>query len=434
MPKLKLIIPKWPATSMWNSFVFRFPYLSLTTLAALTPPEWEIQILDENLEDLDFDAEADLVGLTALTPLAPRAYAIADRFRARGVKTVMGGFHASWLPEEAGAHVDAVVQGEAEQIWPRLLEDFTAGRLRPRYQADPLAEFKGVRPPRRDLLKGKRYLFTSTIQTTRGCPFACEFCSVTQFFGNRYRLRPLDEVAADLDAIKAHAKGNDFLFIVDDNVVGHPGYAKQLFALLERYDFKWLSQASLTFARSDELLKAAQRSGCLGMFMGFESLEQEALEKLNKPFNRVQDYAEAIRRIHDHGIGIQGSFIFGYDWDTPASFDRVLDFTIANKLESVLFTLLTPFPGTDVFRRMEAEGRLLTRDWALYDMAHAVFRHPTMAPEELEAHFLRINQAFHGWGSMLRRLPFTQRRTQVFGPMNVGFRMVWKDFAKARGN
>lgn len=434
MPKLQLIIPRWPATSMWNSFVFRFPYLSLTTLAALTPPEWEIRILDENIEDLDFDADVDLVGLTALTPLAPRAYAIADRFRARGVKTVLGGFHASWLPQEAGRHVDSVVVGEAEAIWPRLLEDFGNGGMRPLYRADPLAEFKGVLPPRRDLLKGKRYLFTSTIQTTRGCPFACEFCSVTQFFGNRYRLRPLDEVAADLDAIKAHAKGNDFLFIVDDNVVGHPGYAKQLFALLQRYDFKWLSQASLTFARSDELLKAAQRSGCLGMFMGFESLEQEALEKLNKPFNRVQDYAEAIRRIHDHGIGIQGSFIFGYDWDTPASFDRVLEFTIANKLESVLFTILTPFPGTEVFRRMDAEGRLLTRDWALYDMAHAVFRHPTMAPEVLEENFLRVNRAFHGWGSIFKRLPFTQRRTQVFGPMNVGFRMVWKDFAKARGN
>lgn len=433
MPKLKLIIPKWPSTSMWNSFVFRFPYLSLTTLAALTPADWDIQIIDENLEPIDFEADADLVGLTALTPIAPRAYAIADRFRARGVKTVMGGFHASWLPEEAGRHVDSVVTGEAETIWPRLLEDLGNGGMRPLYRADPLAEFKGVLPPRRDLLAGKRYLFTNTIQTTRGCPFACEFCSVTQFFGNRYRLRPLDEVAKDLDAIRAGAKGNDFLFIVDDNVVGQPAYAKQLFALLGEYSFKWLSQASLTFARNDELMKAAQASGCLGMFMGFETLEQEALEKVNKPFNRVSDYADAIRRIHDHGIGIQGSFIFGYDWDTPATFDKVLDFTIAHKLESVLFTILTPFPGTAVYRRMDAEGRLLTRDWTRYDMAHAVFRHPTMSPEVIEENFLRVNRAFHSWGSMLKRLPFTSRRLQVFGPMNVGFRMVWKDFAKAGG-
>jgi len=427
--KLKLIIPRWPGSSIWNSFVFRFPYLSVTTLAALTPEGWEIQIHDENLETLDFDEDVDLVGITALTTLAPRAYEIAKEFRSRGKKVAMGGFHATWLPEEAAQHVDVVVTGEAEETWPELIRDFENGTLKPRYAADPNREFKGVLPPRRDLLKGKNYLFTNTIQTTRGCPYGCEFCSVTQFFGRRYRLRPLDEVAQDLDTIAGGS--NNFLFIVDDNVIGNPTYAKQLFELLGRYKFQWLSQASLTFAKNDELLKAAQKSGCIGMFMGFETLEQEALDQVNKPFNRVSDYADSIKRIHDHGMGIQGSFIFGYDWDTTAAFDRVLGFTIKNRLESTLFTILTPFPGTEVFRRMSTENRLLTQDWSKYDMAHVVYQPKQMTPEVLEENFRRINVEFHSVSSIFKRMPFTSKRIVVFGPMNWGLRMAWKRFVKA---
>jgi radical SAM superfamily enzyme YgiQ (UPF0313 family) len=427
--KLKLIIPGWPKTSIWSSFVFRFPYLSVTTLAALTPAGWDVSIEDENIQPIAFDEPVDLVGITALTPLAPRAYAIAAEFRKRGVPVVMGGFHATWLPVEAGEHVDTVVVGEAEECWPKLLDDFARGEMKPLYRADDEAKsFPLVPPPRRDLLRKRGYLFHNTIQTTRGCPFGCEFCSVTQFFGRRYRTRSLDEVAHDLDTISG---GADFLFIVDDNVVGNPRYAKELFELLARYPFKWLSQASITFAENDELLRLAAKSGCQGMFIGFESLDQEALERVNKSFNKVSKYADAIKKIHDHGIGIQGSFIFGYDWDTPATFDRVLEFTIANRLESVLFTVLTPFPGTEVHRRLTSEGRILSTDWALYDMAHVVYRPAQMTPEELETGYLRANREFHTVGSMFRRLPFCSRRIAVFGPMNWGFRMAWRKFSAA---
>ena len=421
--RLELIIPAWSDKSVWSTFRFRFPYLSVTTLAAVTPPEWEVVIQDENVRPIDYDGAPDVVGLTALTPLAPQAYEIARRFRERGVPVVMGGFHATWLPDEAAQHVDSVVIGEADRLWPTVLADLQAGALKPRYQAAPEAAFPSLPPARRDLLDRKDYLFLNTVQTTRGCPFDCEFCSVTPFYGHTFRRRPLEEVARELDTITG---GGGFLFIVDDNIVGHTGYAKELFALLKARRFKWLSQASLTIAKKPKLLQLAQESGCCGLFLGFESLSQEGLEKLNKRFNHVDQYAEAIQRIHDHGIGIQGSFIFGHDWDTLDTFDEVLEFTERTKLESVHYTILTPFPGTRLYERYKAEGRLITEDWRLYDMCHAVFRPKNMTPEELEAGFLRVNRAFYSFPSMFRRLPWFSRRIQVFGPMNVGFRRAWR--------
>jgi radical SAM superfamily enzyme YgiQ (UPF0313 family) len=423
--KLKLIIPGWSRTSIWKGFMFRFPYLSVTTLAALTPAGWDITIADENVSPLDFDEQVDLVGITALTPLAPRAYEIAAEFRKRGVKVVMGGFHATWLPEEAGRHVDTVVIGEAESVWKEILADFTDDRMQRVYQGKKSEGISGVPVARRDLLDRSGYFFINTMQTTRGCPFDCEFCSVTAFYGHSYRMRPLDEVEKELHSLKGNA---NFLFIVDDNIAGSPDYAKELFRVFKKFRFKWLSQASVTFAENSELLRLAQESGCFGMFMGFESLSQDALNRLNKRFNKAEKYAELIKRIHDHGMGIQGSFIFGYDWDTRDTFEEVLEFVEKVRLDSVLFTILTPFPGTRVFERMKRDERLITEDWRLYDMAHAVFRPKNMEPEELETKFLEANRKFYSAGSMLKRLPALRRSIIVFGPMNWGFRQAWKNF------
>lgn len=423
--KLKLIIPGWTETSIWKSFIFRFPYLSVTTIAALTPSDWEIKIEDENVSPINFEEDVDLVGITSLTPLAPRAYEIAIEFRKRGVCVVMGGFHATWLSEEASRYVDSVVIGEAEGIWQRVLEDFQRNQLQPFYKSNGRSDFKGIPTARRDLLNRSGYFFINTMQTTRGCPFNCEFCSVTAFFGHSYRVRPLEDVEKELNTLTGNA---NFLFIVDDNIVGKPDYAKELFQLLKKFHFKWLSQASITFAENRELLKLAQESGCYGMFIGFESLSQEALNKLNKKFNKADKYAEMIKRIHGHGMGIQGSFIFGYDWDTKETFNEVLEFVEKTRLDSVLFTILTPFPGTKVFERMKEEGRLLTTDWRLYDMAHAVFRPKNMEPEELEEKFLEANRKFYSVASMLKRLPALRRSIIVFGPMNWGFRQAWRNF------
>jgi radical SAM superfamily enzyme YgiQ (UPF0313 family) len=243
-------------------------------------------------------------------------------------------------------------------------------------------------------------------------------------------MRPLEDVEKELNTISG---GANFLFIVDDNVTGNPAYAKQLFELLKKYPFKWLSQTSIKFAENPDLLKLARESGCYGIFIGFESLSQNALDRLNKRFNKSENYAEYIERIHDHGIGIQGSFIFGHDWDTRKSFDEVFEFCEKTKLDNVLFNILTPFPGTRVFERMKKEGRLLTTDWSKYDMAHAVYRPRNMTAEELEQMYAYINNRFYSASSLFRRLFSFRRSQQVFVPMNWGFRRAWKEFRNLYG-
>lgn len=405
--------------------VFRFPYLGATTLAALTPSDITVTIEDENVQDIDFCSGTDVVAITIMTPLATRGYEIADRFRQKGAKVILGGFHATWMPDEAGAHADAVVVGEAEHIWGQVMDDVRQGRLLKRYTAPEVADLRGLPVPRRDLLKKDGYFFINTLQTTRGCPFDCDFCSVTSFYGRTYRSRPLDEIEKELGTISG---GANFIFFVDDNITGNPVHAKKLFELMKRQPFKWVSQTSITFAENPDLLRLARESGCYGMFIGFETLTQEGLDSLNKKFNKAEKYAELIRRIHDHGIGIQGSFIFGYDWDTKASFETVVDFAEKTKLDSVLFTILTPYPGTRVFSRMREEGRILTTDWSQYDMAHVVYQPKNMTPEELQEGYLHANRSFYSWPSMLRRLPALRRSVMVFGPMNWGFRKAWKEF------
>lgn len=423
--KISIIIPKWPEGSIWSGFAFRFPYLSATTLAALTPPEIEVNIQDENTQEIIFEKDIDVAAITIMTPLAIRGYEIADKFRDNRTKVIMGGFHATWMPEEAALHADAVVTGEAEGIWKEIMEDAQNDRLKQRYSSRTVSDLDGLPPARRDLLNKDSYFFINTVQTTRGCPFDCDFCSVTAFYGRTYRCRPPEDIERELQGISGGAK---FLFLVDDNITGNPAYAKKLFGILKKYPFKWLSQTSITFAENPELLKLAQESGCYGMFIGFETLTQEGLEKLNKKFNCAEKYAEHIKRIHDHGIGIQGSFIFGYDWDTPASFDTVVNFADRTKLDSVLFTILTPYPGTKVFSRMMAENRILTTDWSKYDMAHVVYKPKSMSPEELQDSYLQANREVYSWRSMLRRLPAFRRSLQVFGPMNWGFKKAWKEF------
>jgi len=342
--KILIIMPRWSEKSLWGVMGVRFPYLSLTTLAALTPPDMEVRIIDENVEAIDFDSRPDLVGISLLTPLAPRGYEIADQFRLRGVPVVVGGVHATMMPEEAEEHADAVVIGEGEILWPEVVADFIQGGLKKYYLTDRRAPLNALPLPRRDLLRQGAYLFQNTLQTTRGCPNDCDFCSVTTFYGNTYRFRPVAEVLQEIGGLK----GN-LLFFVDDNIIGSRAYARELFEGLKPLKKRWVSQATLNISREKELLTLARDSGCLGLFVGFESLTQEILNDLGKPFYRVAQYETAIRRLHDHGIGIQGSFIFGNDQDPPDVFSRVVRFCDQNRLEAVLFSLLPPFRGAGFF-------------------------------------------------------------------------------------
>lgn len=429
--KLLLVAPGWPGGRLWGELGFKFPSLSLAALAAVTPDRWRVELVDENIETIDFAADADLVAITAMTPQAPRAYRIADSFRQRGVPVVMGGFHASNLPDEALWHVDAVVAGEGELVWPGLLEDRENGTMKRLYRAGGLLPMEDIPPARRDIFAGKRYLFTNTIQTTRGCPFACEFCSVTAFYGRKYRKRPVESVLMELETLR---RKNSFVFFVDDNLVGDRRYAMELFDGMRGMGCKWLSHAPIDLARDPELLRAAGESGCFGLFVGFESLNETSLAAMGKVTNRAASYLEDSLAFRDNGIGILGSFVLGYDGDTPEIFDALLRFCEKARLEAAIFPILTPYPGTAVRARLEAEGRITSDNWEDYDMGHVTFRPAGMTAEELQAGHDRLNRSFYSFSSMFRRIFKAHRSVQVFAPMNIGFRSALRRVEKMAGS
>jgi radical SAM superfamily enzyme YgiQ (UPF0313 family) len=390
-------------------------------LAALVPPDWQVRLVDENVEEIEWDPLPDLAAVSVMTPLAPRGYAIADRFRRSGVPVVLGGIHPTMMPEEAAAHADSVVLGEAEGTWPQVLADARSGRLQPVYRAPGLVNLEGLAIPRRELLRRKAYFFINTTQTTRGCPFDCDFCSVTSFYGRSYRVRPVPEVLAEIERME-----RSFVFFVDDNIVGRPGYAKQLFRELAPLKIKWFSQAALSIVRDRELLDLARDSGCKGLFIGFESLSQKTLYAMGKSANRAAEYREAVRALHDEGIGIQGSFIFGSDHDDAAVFDDVLRFIEKTHLEAALFSILTPFPGTRIYTRMLEQNRIIDTDWGNYDMNHVVFQPRGMSPRMLQEGFNRAYRRLYGWRSIATRLFPFKRSPVFFAVQNIGFRQAWR--------
>ena len=418
--KIKIIVPRWPKDSFWDVISFKFPLLGTTLLAALTPPGHEVSIHDEGSAPLDLDEACDLVAITAITPLAPRGYEIAEAYRRRGVKVVMGGIHPTWLPEEAIAHCDAVVIGEADEIWPHVVQDAAQGALKRFYQQKGRTDLSRLPLPRRELLPPKGYFFENTIQTTRGCPFDCEFCSVTAIYGGTYRTRPVAEVEREIKTLRRAAA---YIFFVDDNIVGDMHYARELFSMLSRYRLRWVSQGPISLAQNEKLVSLMAQAGCHGMFIGFESLSPENLALMGKKTNKVERYEAGIKRLHDHGIGVHGSFVFGYDYDDPSVFEKFIAFANRTGIDGAFLPLLTPFPGTKIHQRLKHEGRILTEDWSTYDMATVVFQPKGMTIKQLQEGFWWVNKEFYSLRSMARRIfqPFTIRRSLIiFGPMNIG--------------
>jgi len=419
--RLLLIAPKWPEGSLWGQIYFRFPYLALTTLAALTSDDWEISIVDENVESLDFSALPDLVAISIMTPLAKRGYKIADTYREKYVPVVLGGIHPTMMKDESKTHADAVVLGEAEDVWHQVLSDFKRGSLKSFYKSQNFCSLDRLHIAKRKLLDKDAYFFINTIQTTRGCPLDCEFCSVTSFYGRTYRVRPVENVINEVGPME-----RGYVFFVDDNIVGKPSYAKELFSALIPLNIKWFSQASLNIVKDRKLLDLAQRSGCKGLFIGFESLSQESLNAMGKSINRVNEFKEAIKMIHDHGIGIQGSFIFGTDYDDQSVFSDALRFIEKTHLEAVLFSILTPFPGTRIQEALLRENRIIHTDWEKYDMNHVVFRPKKMTPTQLQDGFKWAYKSLYGYWSIVKRLfPFT-RSGLFYSIQSYGFQKAWK--------
>ena len=396
-----------------------FARLTLTTLAALTPPGIEVKITDENVEPIDFEEEVDLVGITGMVMHAKRVYEIAKRFRDRGIPVAMGGPHASSCSTEAKEHVDSVVIGEAETVWPGLINDLQMGHLKPFYKAEGYCSMRDLPPPRLDLLRKEAYMTINCVQTTRGCPHQCDFCHVTHFFGKTYRCRPVDEIIQEVERLSG-----EFIVFIDDNIAGNRQHAKELFSRLKPLKKKWAGQASLTLTRDPELMRLAAESGCVSLFIGMESLSPENLKEMNKAFNRAHQFEEALRALHDHDIMVVAGFIFGLDHDDEGVFERTLRFCERNRIELPSFFILTPLPGTPLFQRMESEKRLLHKDWSKYNGATVVFRPKLMTEETLQRGFNWLCKEGYSWGSIVKRVFHPQQRFFTRVLSNVAYRSI----------
>lgn len=376
-----------------------FPPLGLMTVAALTPEPHRVTIVDEALGLVDPDLSPDLIGLTATTAQAPRAYELADHFRAKGIPVVMGGMHASALPGEALLHADAVVVGEAEGLWPQVLDDAGRRGLKPLYQLADRVDAALIPPARRDLLDLSKYVAGNTLQASRGCPFACSFCTVTTFFGGTCRTRPIEQVIQEAVAMD----GGPLLF-VDDNIMGKPSYARELFARMGDLGRNFVAQASTTVARWPGLIQQAAKAGCRALFVGLESISQQRLAGLGKRFNVVSRYRELVQRLHDCGVSVIGSFMFGLDGDGPDVFDRTVEFALQARIDFAQFSIATPLPGTRLYADLSREGRIRGRDWGRYNGSHCVFEPIGMRADELESGLRRAYRRFYLSGTMARRL------------------------------
>jgi len=396
--------------------VFRFCMLGPLCVAASAPDYVETTIVDENVEPLDLDCDTDVVGVSFMTFNAPRAYEIGDAFRARGKTVFFGGYHPTLMPEEAIQHCDAVCIGDAEANLPRMFDDLRNGKLEEFYseRAPELVR----RPVDTTLIRQKDYATSSVVQATRGCNMRCEFCSVTAFYQHTLRCRPLTDV---LEQIKA-APGRDLLFM-DDNIAADSRYAKALFRAMAPLKKRWFSQVPVSVARDAEMLRLMKASGCRAVFVGLESLSQESLTEAAKGFNRADEYRAAVERFHAHGIGVIGAFVVGFDHDTPEVFDRTAAFLREANVDVLQLTILTPFPGTPLYRRMSDAGRMADLDWGHYDFGHVVFRPRNMTAGELQAGHDAVLADFYSWRSILRRAlgqAFYLRPSQIWLGFVVG--------------
>ena len=428
-----------------------FPKLSLPAIAAYTPEHWDVEIQDEAVREIDLEYPADLVGISVMTCYAPRAYQLADEFRKRGVPVVLGGVHPTYCPDEALQHCDAIVTGEAEDSWPRLVADFEAGRMLRHYKMEKFPALENYKPPRVELLSDDAYMTRMCTFTTRGCHFDCEFCSVSPFNGKSTRRRPVPEVISEItrvkqwvagelvarmgkgslrDALKILTKirlsmedGSIFAF-VDDLHNSNRAYCRELWAALKPLNIKWGCQSTLFLGDDEEMVKLAADSGCVSVFVGMESIFEESLGETHKPFNRVKKFEEEIKMFHDHGIMVNPGIVFGFDNDDESVFERTVEFLIKNRCELAYFNILTPLPGTPLYTRYEAAGRIFDRNWAHYDGKYVTFYPTRMTSEQLQEGYYWAQHTFYSLPNIWRRISHTSQRFVPRLEMNRQFRRV----------
>ncbi len=398
--------------------------LTLTTLAALTPDEMKVQLrlVDENVEKLPEDIEADLVAISVITGTAPRAYALARRFRSRGIPVVLGGVHVTILPEEAQLHADCIVVGPAEETWPKLLEDFSHGNLSRRYESrsSGLDEVLTVPSPRRDLQRRFRYNVPDTVMATRGCLHKCEFCSVPVAWPG-YQRRPVQAVIEDIRKTKGRYITFNDVSLTDDRV-----YIKELLQEMITVGKKWGGLATTDIGRDPELMDLMAESGCRYLLIGFESVDRHSLRQVGKSFNRETEYKALMAALHERNISVQGCFMFGFENDEISVFKKTVQWVTELKIDIPRYSILTPYPGTRLFKKLYGEGRILSFNWEDYDTMHVVFQPARMTPDELYNGFKWIYRETFRTGRIMGRV----RSINLAGLINGVGNLTYKKFAK----
>lgn len=379
------------------------PGLTLPMLAAVTPPHVRLRLVSETVEDIPFDEHWDLVGLTGMGSGIVRAWQIADQFRERGVKVVIGGIAASLgKPEWTLQHADALVIGEAEELWPQVIGDFEAGRLQPIYRMMRRPAIDCLPVPRYELMNKAKLGFWRPVQATRGCPFTCNYCSITSFFEGGYRKRPVDQIVRDVRAAKRH--GTRYIAFIDDNIGVDFNYCAELWEALIPEKILWMSQCSLHIADRPDMMKLAHRSGCRMLSFGIESTNRENLQDVDKEWNRPERYGSAIKALRQQGIEVSTEMIIGLDHDDASVFKQVFDFIMRNGISVPRVHIITPIPGTPLFDNLKREGRIVSENFDRYSGGQVVYRPRHFPPEELQAGYWRLYEKLFSWRAILRRL------------------------------
>jgi radical SAM superfamily enzyme YgiQ (UPF0313 family) len=422
--KIALISPKGPLYRARGGIFkksLRYQPLTLTTLAALIPAELNAQVAvyDEGIEPISDSIDADLVGLTVITGTAKRSYELATRFRAEGKTVVLGGPHVTLLPQEAAQYADAICVGYAEDSWPALLRDFSLGALKPAYhQAEDFSLDRPDMPyARRELFDSGNFLTQAVFEATRSCVHDCEFCVAPAAWGRKQYQKPVDWVINDIKQF-----GQKKLIFVDLNLISDKEYARELFTRLVPLNVEWFGLSTVLLAHDPELMELVARSGCKGLLLGLETVTPESLRDAKKRFNGSVGFKKVIGDLHHLGVSVQGCFVFGLDHDTPEVFDATVEFALDAGVDLPRFAVLTPFPGTPLHTRLESEGRILTKDWELYDGQHVVFQPRAMSVQELAEGHERAWKKVYRWSSIARRLWVARNFQPLAVTANLGYR------------
>lgn len=407
----------------------RYPGLGWLIVASLCNPATDITLVDDEVEDIPYEKETDLVGISLFTANSYRAYEISKSFRCRGIPVILGGVHVVACPEEASEHADSIVVGEAEDTWPELLKDFNSGRLKRMYTSTNTSDLSNMPLPRRDLLDKTKYSTINTVQATRGCPFDCEFCSMRILFGSRTRCRPSEEVIEEIKSLD----GNAFL-LNDDNLAQKRDYYKNLFRSLIPLNKKWVGAASWNIANDNETLDLLEKSGCRALAVGFESLEPHyGVKKIGSKGDNFLRYKEVVKKLHTHKIAVLANFIFGFDNDNESMFKKTLEFALESQIDTAQFNILVPYPGTPVYQRLEEEGRITDRNWSNYISCNLCYKLKNMSKRAFLEELYKLKRKFYSSSKIAIRVMRTLKRATLYESglilaVNLGYKKFNRKF------